>query len=303
MSTDAPAVTPVGTIPLGVRMRLPALNAKAIAGLGIVVLLGAIALLAPLIAPTDPNAQIFAPNMAPGAGHLLGTTSLGQDVFSQVVWGARDSLLVSFVAGVLSTFVAVLVGMTTGFMPGWPDRILSFLTNVVLVIPGLPLLIVLSSYFPARGEWVIILVIALTGWAFGARTLRAQVLSLRARDFVLHARLVGQPWWSIIFGEILPNMASLVVSSLLFAMIGALLAEAGLDFLGLGDVSAVSWGTMLYWAQNNAALLNGIWWWFIPPGVAITLFGGGLALLTFSLDEITNPRLRRQRVRVKVRAQ
>jgi peptide/nickel transport system permease protein len=98
-------------------------------------------------------------------------------------------------------------------------------------------------------------------------------------------------------------MASLVVSSLLFAMIGALLAEAGLDFLGLGDVSAVSWGTMLYWAQNNAALLNGIWWWFIPPGVAITLFGGGLALLTFSLDEITNPRLRRQRVRVKVRAQ
>lgn len=303
MSTDAPAVTPVGTIPLGVRMRLPALNAKAIAGLLIVGLLGAIALLAPVIAPADPNAELFAPNMAPGAGHPLGTTSLGQDVFSQVVWGARDSLLVSFVAGVLSTFVAVLVGMTMGFMPGWPDRILSFLTNVFLVIPGLPLLIVLSSYVPARGEWVIILVIALTGWAFGARTLRAQVLSLRARDFVLHARLVGQPWWSIIFGEILPNMASLVVSSLLFAMIGALLAEAGLDFLGLGDVSAVSWGTMLYWAQNNAALLNGIWWWFIPPGFAITLFGGGLALLNFSLDEITNPRLRRQKVRVKVRAQ
>ena len=270
---------------------------KVAIGLGIVLLFVGMALLAPWIAPTNPTAEIFIPNAPPSFSHWLGTNTFGQDVFSQVVWGTQSSLLVSFAAGGLSTFLAVIVGITAGFLGGWPDRVLSFLMNVFLVIPSLPLLIVLSSYVPAGGgQWVIMLVIALTGWAWGARTLRAQVLSLRERDFVLQAQLVGQSWWSIVFIDLLPNMASLVVSVLLYAMIGALLASVSLDFLGLGNVNAVSWGGMLYWAQNNAALINGLWWWFIPPGVAITVFGGALALLNFSVDEITNPRLRRRRV-------
>jgi len=278
---------------------LPQLNAKAITGLSIILFFILVALLAPIIAPGDPAADSFMPNLSPSTGHLFGTTAFGQDVFSQVIWGARGSLLVSFLAGGISTFIAVMVGVTSGFLLGWTDRILSFITNVFLVIPGLPLLIVLSSYLPSKGEWVIILVISLTGWAYSARTLRSQVLSLRERDFVLHASLVGQRWWRIVFGEILPNMASLVVSGLLFSIIGALLTVTSLDFLGIGNISSVSWGTMLYWAQNNAALLNGLWWWFVPPGIAITIFGGGLALLNFSLDEITNPRLRKRKVKVR----
>ena len=296
-SALAPAATPAA--PRAIRRHhLPHLTIKAWIGLCIIALFVIMAVFAPMIAPGNPNAETFLPDMPPSAANPLGTTALGQDVFRQVVWGARNSLLVSVVAGSLATFIAVLVGITAGFLGGWADRVLSFVITVFLVIPGLPLLIVLSSYVPSKGQGVIIFVLAITGWAWGARTLRSQVLSLRERDYVLHARLVGQPWYSIVFAEILPNMASLVVNNLLFAMIGSLLAAAGLDFLGLGNVSAVSWGTMLYWAQNNAALLNGLWWWFIPPGLAITLYGGGLALLNFSLDEITNPRLRKRVVKV-----
>ncbi|MDA8193390.1 MAG: ABC transporter permease [Thermaerobacter sp.] len=277
------------------------LNTKAIVGLSIVGLFVVVAIFAPVIAPGNPSADSYLPNLSPGSAHWLGTTSFGQGVLRQVVWGARGSLLVSFLAGGITTFVAVAVGVTSGLLLGWTDRILSFLTNVFLVIPSLPLLIVLSSYLPSKGDLIIILVISMTSWAYSARTLRSQVLSLRERDFVLHAKLVGQPWWSIVFGEILPNMGSLVVSGLLYSMIGALLTVTSLDFLGVGNISAVSWGSMLYWAQNNGALLNGLWWWFVPPGVAITLFGGALALLNFSLDEITNPRLRQRKVKVRGR--
>ena len=274
-------------------------NTKAIVGLFIIAVFVIIAVFAPWIAPDNPTAEVYPLSQAPSFAHLFGTNALGQDVFSQIVYGSRISLEVAFIAGVLATFISLFVGVTAGYLRGWIDQLLSWLTNLFLVIPGMPLVIVLSSYMRFRGEWPIITVIALTGWAWSARSLRAQTLSVRERDYVLHAKLVGQRWWSVVAGEILPNMASLVLSGLLFSMISALLTEAGLDFLGLGNVDVVSWGTMLYWAQNNEALLNGLWWWFVPPGVAIALFGGALALLNFSLDEITNPRLRKRKVKVR----
>ncbi len=276
-------------------------NTKALIGLSVIGLFLIMAIFAPLIAHDNPAAGIYTPSQAPDAAHWLGTNALGQDVFSQMVYGSRISMEVAFSAGALATLISLAIGITAGYLRGRIDTSLSWLTNVFLVVPSLPLVIVLSSYMHFKGEWPIIAVIALTSWAWSARSLRSQTLSIRERDFVLHARLVGQPWWSVVSGEILPNMASLVLSGLLFSMINALLTEAGLDFLGLGNVSAISWGTMLYWAQNNEALLNGMWWWFVPPGVAIALFGGALALLNFSLDEITNPRLRKRKV--KVRAQ
>lgn len=276
-------------------------NAKSIIGLSIITLFVFVAVFAPWVAPDDPTAEIYALSQPPSIAHLLGTNALGQDIFSQIVYGTRISLEVAFAAGALATIISLLVGVTAGYLRGWVDHILSWLTNLFLVIPGLPLVIVLSSYMRFRGEWPIIAVIALTGWAWSARSLRAQTLSVRERDYVLHARLMGQRWWSVVTGEILPNMASLVLSGLLFSMISALLTEAGLDFLGLGNVDVVSWGTMLYWAQNNEALLNGLWWWFVPPGVAIALFGGALALLNFSLDEITNPRLRKRKVKLRAK--
>ncbi len=274
--------------------RMPAVlrNKKAVVGLSIIAIFVLVAVFAPLIAPHSPTAEQFTPGQAPSAVHWLGTNSLGQGVFSQVIWGTRVSLIVAFAAGFLATFLSVLVGIGAGYARGNADAVLSLVTNVFLVIPTLPLVIVLSAYLHLEGQLPIILVIGLTSWAWGARSLRSQALSIAQREYILEARLVGQSWWSIIFGEMLPNMASLVVSSLLFATINALLTEAGLDFLGLGNVNVTSWGTMLYWAQNSEALINGYWWWFLPPGIAIALFGGALALVNFSIDEITNPRLR-----------
>jgi len=271
-------------------------NTKALIGLGMIALFILVAIIGPWIERYAPNAEIFIPGQGPSSAHWLGTTALGQDVWSQLVVGTRVSLLVSFLAGIVATFIAVLVGIASGYAGGWIDNILSILTNIFLVIPSLPLVIILSAYLHL-GNWGIIFVIAITSWAWGARSLRSQALTLVQRDYVVHAKLAGQAWWQVIFGEILPNMASLVVSGLLFAMINALLTEAGLDFLGLGNINAVSWGTMLYWAQNSEALINGMWWWFVPPGVAIAAFGAALSLLNFSLDEITNPRLRQRKVR------
>lgn len=272
-------------------------NVKAVVGIAVVLAFVGAAIFAPMIARLSPTAQIYSPGQPPSVNHLLGTTALGQDVWSQVVYGTRISLLVSFLAGGSATVVAVMVGITSGYLGGWLDSVFSVITNVFLVVPSLPLVIVLTAYLHFSGEWGIILVIAGTSWAWGARRLRSQAMTLAQRDYVLHARLVGQSWWRVVSGEILPNMASLVISGLLFAMINALLTEAGLDFLGLGNINTVSWGTMLYWAQNNQALIDGMWWWFVPPGAAIALFGASLSLLNFSLDEITNPRLKRRRVR------
>lgn len=274
-------------------------NMKAVVGIIVILVFVVAALFAPLIAHDNPTAEIYPLGAGPSPAHILGTNSLGQDVFSQLVYGSRVSMLVAFAAGILATLVSLLVGISAGYVRGWVDNVLSWITNVFLVIPSLPLVIVLSSYLHYNSEWPIILVIALTSWAWSARSLRAQTLSVRERDYVLHARLTGQSLWSVVWGEILPNMASLVLSGMLFSMINALLTEAGLDFLGLGNVDTVSWGTMLYWAQNNEALLNGMWWWFIPPGAAIAVFGGALALLNFSLDEITNPRLRKKQVKIR----
>lgn len=273
-------------------------NWKSATGFVIIALFLVIAIFAPLIAKSKPQAEIYPLNLPPSGAHLLGTNSLGQDVFSQLVYGTRVSLLVAFAAGILTTFISLVVGITAGYLRGVADGILNWITNVFIVMPGLPLLIIVSSYWNTKSEWPIILIIAMTSWAYGARSLRAQTLTLRERDYVLHARLVGRPWWKVVGTEILPNMLSLVISGLLFSMIGALLAEAGLDFLGLGNVNTISWGVMLYWAQNNEAMVNGLWWWFVPPGAAIAIFGGALALINFSIDEITNPRLRRKKVKL-----
>jgi peptide/nickel transport system permease protein len=163
---------------------------------------------------------------------------------------------------------------------------------VVLVIPGLPLMIVLASYLPFRGPWAIILVQSVVGWAWGARVLRSQTLSLRTRDYITGAIFAGESTWRIVFREIMPNMTSLLASSFFGAATGAVLGEAGLEFLGLGDPFVISWGTMLYWAQNGGALLSGQWAWMIMPGLCIALLATSLSLINFGIDAISNPKLR-----------
>ncbi len=268
---------------------------KAIAGLTIFVLLALLGLLAPVVAPYNPNAGIFTPLQPPSYHHWLGTTSTGQDVLSQFVWGTRNSMAIGLAASLMSTALAVVIGMYPAYRGGWLDDVMTSFTNMFLVIPGLPLMIVVAAYVRATGPVVITLVIALTSWAARARVLRAQTMTLATRDFVVAARLSGASHWKILSGEILPNMLSLFVASMMYGTLGAVLAEAGLEFLGLGNVNSVTWGTMLYWANSQGALLNGAWWWFVPGGVGIALLGTSLALMNFAMDMVSNPRLQGQR--------
>ncbi|WP_169794700.1 ABC transporter permease [Alicyclobacillus kakegawensis] len=269
-------------------------NKKAVVGASLITLFIVLAIIAPLLTHLSPNATSFLPLQAPSGAHPLGTTSLGQDVFSQFVFGTRETLSVAIIAGAGTTVLSMLVGMVSGYVGGLMDEVLQLVTNVFLIIPGLPLVIVLAAVLPKSGDFTMVMVIILTGWAWGARVLRAQIMAMRSLPYVESAKMGGESMFSIVFREIMPNMFSLIFANLLFSIIYAVLTESGLQFLGLGDLKAVNWGTMLYWADTEGALLSGAWWWFVPPGLAIALFGAGLALLNYAVDELTNPKLRSQ---------
>ena len=297
---DLPPLTPVGTDPAAVQAasRPGALAANLLRslrmriGLAIFACFALMAIFGPLFVRADPQAMSSAVLEAPSAAHWLGTTQTGQDVLAQLLNGARTSLAVGFLAGSIATALSIIFGVTSGYLGGAADESISMVSNIFLVIPALPLLIVLASYLTVKGPLTIGLVISVTGWAWGARVLRAQTLSLRKRDFVEAARASGESAIRIIFVEILPNELAIVASSFIGTVIYAIITEASLAFLGLSDVTMTSWGTMLYWAENNNALLVGAWWWFVPPGLCIALVGAGLALINFGIDEIVNPRLR-----------
>jgi peptide/nickel transport system permease protein len=267
---------------------------RAIAGASIIVAMAAIALLAPVLAPGDPNDTVADGSNAPSAAHILGTTRRGEDVFALLIWGARSSLSIGFTVGAIATLVGLTVGLLAAYFGRVVDDVLSVVTNIFLLIPGLPLLIILAAFLPA-GPGTIILVLVVTGWAGSARVVRSQALSLRGKDFIDAAIATGERPLSVMFREILPNMASVVMSTFLGCVIFGIGAQAGLEFLGLGDVSSVSWGTNLFWASNEGALLTGAWWTFVPSGAAIALVAFALAMINYAVDQITNPRLARRR--------
>jgi peptide/nickel transport system permease protein len=267
-------------------------NGKARTGLIILALIIAAAVFAPLIAPHSPTATSFTPYLGPSSVNWLGTTGSGQDVFSQLIYGARISLLVGLGAGALATLVAVTLGLISGYRPGVIDEGLSFVTNLALAIPGLPLMIVLAAYLQGHSVWMIVLVVAFTSWATGARVMRSQTATLRTREFVTSAVFSGERLFRVVFREILPNMTSLVAASFFAAATAAVLAEASLEFLGLGNPSTVSWGTILYAAEQQNALLTGQWLMVLAPGLAIVLLMVSLTLINFGVDALSNPRLR-----------
>ena len=272
--------------------RIFTINRKATIGMCIVLFFVLVALIGPLFIHTDPSAFSNDVLVPPSAAHWLGTTQTGQDIFSQLVVGTRVSILWGFATGLVVTALSVTVGLIAGYLGGFVDDALTLLINVFLVLPGFPLAVVLAAYLPSKGPLTVALVIALTGWAYQARVLRAQTLSMRHRDFVDAARSNGESAWRIIFFEIFPNEIAIVAAGFVGTAIYVILAAAGLEFLGLGDVSVIDWGTMFYWAQNNDALLLGAWWWYVAPGMSIALLGAGLALINFGIDEVANPRLR-----------
>jgi peptide/nickel transport system permease protein len=267
---------------------------KAVIGLVIMAIFILMALFAPLIAPNRPDKYVGLPNQPPSSAHWLGTTGQGQDVFTQLVWGSRISLLIGFSVGILSTLLGLVIGMISGYIPGVVDGVLNMFTNVFLLIPGLPLLIALASFLP-QGMLTVMLVLTFTGWAWPARVFRSQMLCLREKDFVSASVVSGEGVTRIVFSEILPNMLSLVMSSLFGAVIYTIGADAGLAFLGFENVNIVSWGTMLYWASNSSALLQEAWWTFLPPGLCIALVSFATTMLIYAMDEVTNPRLRSEK--------
>jgi oligopeptide/dipeptide ABC transporter ATP-binding protein len=300
-ATDQLATPPVGQAPMvaevregrwGDLWRAISRNKKAVAGIFILLVFTVIAIFPGQIAPYDGQAEIFPPGLPPSWHHLLGTTSLGQDIFSQVIWGTRLSLVIALAVGGLATVLAVLVGVSAGYLGGTTDGFLSLVTDVILVLPIFPLIIVIAAYEKNAGLLTLVVVLGVLGWSYGARQLRSQTLSLRRRDFLESARVRGERKSYVILFEILPTMTSLIVATFLGAAIYAVLTAAGLQFIGLGDPNSQSWGTMLYWAQNNEALFAGMAWWAIAPGLCIALLGGAFALLNYAFDEISSPALR-----------
>ncbi|EDM81867.1 putative oligopeptide/dipeptide ABC transporter, permease/ATP-binding protein [Plesiocystis pacifica SIR-1] len=272
-------------------------NRKALFGGAIMVTFLLMALVGPCFVQ-DPKGFVGLPLQPPSLDHWLGTTGQGQDVLAQTVAGARSSLSIGLIVGFSVVAIGALVGTTAGYFGGWVDDVLSTVINVFLIMPGLPLMVVLAAYLPP-GPGSIALVLILTGWSWSARVVRSQALSLRRKDFVAAAQVAGERPLRIIAVEILPNMTSLLVSAFIGATNYAIAAQVGLEFLGLGEVSAVTWGTNLYWATNDAALLTGSWWTFVPTGLAVALVSFSLVLINTALDELGNPRLRSERAFVQ----
>ncbi len=269
-------------------------------GLGLALAFTVLAVIGPWLAPFDPGKSVSTTSgipQAPSAAHWLGTTQVQQDVLSQLLTGGRSTILVALISGIVATVLAVGFGLTAGYYGGVLDDLLSMLANIFLVMPALPLLIVIFGFLSksaSPNDVLIGLVIAITGWAFGARVLRAQTLSMRNRDYVISARVIGERGWRIMAFEILPNLTPIVATSFLFTVIYGVGTYTALSFLGVISPAHWSWGTMLYWAQSAQAAqqVHLEWWWFLPPGLAVGLFGTALALLNFGIDEFINPRLR-----------
>lgn len=274
--------------------RAMTLSRKVAVGSGIVGFFIIVGLIGPSLMPINPNATSHLFLSPPSPAHILGTTVVGEDIFSQLIYGTRTSVFWGLGTGLLVTILSVVIGLVSGYFGGVIDDLLTLLTNVSLVLPALPLAIVLAAYFP-RGPLTISLVIVFTNWAWQARVLRSQTLSLRSREFVTAARASGEYTWRIIFFEIFPNEIGLVMAGFVSTTIYVVLTWAALEFLGLGDGSIPSWGGILYWAQQAGALGGGLWWWFIPPGACIAILGAGLSLINFGIDEIADPRLRVER--------
>lgn len=267
-------------------------NKKAAFGLAIVLFYVAVAVLGPLLLQADPMQRVGRPHEAPNVDELLGTTRMGRDVFTQLIYGTRTSLAVGFFAGLVVVAIGTVLGITAGYFGGKIDEAINFATNVVLVIPQLPLLLVIAAFLGESSPLVIAMIIGVTSWAWGARITRSQTLTLRNREYILASELIGEPARRMIMVELLPNLLSIIGFNFIGSVTYTIITQATIEFLGLGNPMSISWGTMLYHAQNASAITVGAWWEVLVPALAVAGIGVGLSLLNFGVDEISNPRLR-----------
>ncbi len=268
-------------------------NTKLVIGLTVVLAFLLLAIVGPWLTDGDPFEFGYPLGQPPSMDYWLGTTSSGQDVFAQFVYGLRSSFIVGAIAALVAGTLGMAIGFVGGYLGGVIDDVLSMVTNIVLVIPTLAVLIIVAAYLSVGSLWAEALLIGLTSWPWAARAIRAQTFSLASRDFVNLARLSGRGTIRVIVNEIAPNMSSYLFLTFILLFGGSVLTAATLDFLGLGPSQVMSLGLMMNTAVSNAALQLGMWWWFIPPGIAITAIVGGLYVMNVGLDEVFNPRLRR----------
>jgi ABC-type dipeptide/oligopeptide/nickel transport system permease subunit len=263
-------------------------------------LLGLILILIPVvmalfpqyIAPYDPYKRVAKPFLPPSSSHLLGTNDVGQDIFSELVYGARISLFVGIAAALSTVVLGTLVGMVSGYAGGLIDEVLMSVTDTMLLIPVLPLMILLSA-FMGRGYMNIVMVITIFAWPSVARYVRAQVVSLKAQPFIEAAKAAGASTSRILFKHVAPQVVPTLIALVMLRVGASMIAEAALSFLGFGDPTQKSWGTMIYWARRSGALTAGAWWWVTMPGLMITVTVLGFTQLGYVLEEYYNPRLRR----------
>ncbi|MCK8466558.1 MULTISPECIES: ABC transporter permease [Microbacterium] len=297
LTQEPPITAPASTISLATqqgrkrRRILPSTSPKFIVGASIVVAIVLFAIIAPFFTQ-DPRSTANPALQPPSAEHWLGTTKLGNDMFAQLAIGAQGSLLIGVTAGGIAIILSLLFGVLAGYLGGWREDGLALLTNVMIVIPGLPLVMVIASFVPQRSWQLVAFVLGITSWAGAAYVLRLQTRSLRTRDYVYASKVAGERSFRVILVEIMPNLLPLLAAQFLFAIIFAILGEAGLSYLGLGPNSSITWGSILNDAQSGQALGRGAWWWFVPPGLMIALLGAGLSLINFAIDEVINPKLR-----------
>lgn len=301
--TDPTAQAPAGPVPVAAarRMRRWTGSPKVLIGAGIVGFFILIAVFGPLFAPHAADFQVNHTSgvpLPPSGKYWLGTDQRQHDMLSVLLRGGRSTMLIAFVSGALATVFSIAVGVTAGFAGGIVDSLLSMLANIFLALPGLVILMVVMRPLPPAdtdNPVLIGLVIALTAWAYGARVLRAQTLTLRNQDYVESARIIGEPRRRIIVSEILPQLLPIVAGSFIFTVIYGLGIYVVLSILGLVSPATASWGTMIEAANQDSAMISGYWWWYAPPALCIAAVGIGLALLNFGIDEIVNPRARSAR--------
>ncbi|MEM5947192.1 ABC transporter permease [Spirochaetia bacterium 38H-sp] len=272
-------------------------NPKAAVGFALLFILLFLTLGAPLFTSYDPMAMDKdAIRIAPNAKHILGTTQLGRDVWAQTLYGGRTSLMVGILAALIAVVLGAVIGITAGYFGGVVDGIITTVINVVMVVPNLPLILIMASLLDGVSPLVIAIIIGLTSWAWGARVLRSQTMSIRQREYIYAAETLGETRLRRLFSEVMPNMLSMMSAGFVGTTIYAIMAQATLEFLGFGDPFSVTWGNMLLNANRTAALQVGAWWELLGPSLAIVILASGLTLINFSIDEISNPRLRADRI-------
>jgi ABC-type dipeptide/oligopeptide/nickel transport system permease subunit len=268
--------------------------------LGLVILLFfvSMAIFAPFLAPYNPYKRVDRPLKPPSSKYLLGTNDIGQDIFSELIYGTRVSLLIGFAAALFTVTIGTLIGVVSGFLGGTVEELLMRFTDVIMILPNIPLLILLMAIFGKQSFFIMVLAISITGWTTAARLVRSSTLSIKERAYVEAAKAIGAGDRHIISKHILPNVSPLIMATMIYEVAGAMMSEAGLAFLGLGDPSNKSWGMILHYAETSGGWYANMgypaWWWIIPPGLCIALTVASLVLIGQTMEEIINPRLRRR---------